>query len=191
MVGYNLRFHPGLLRLRELLHAGAIGKPLSRAGRSGRVPARLAPVGGLSPRATALGATWAAAPVLTFSHELDSVCWLLGAPHAVTADGRARQLARDRHRGHRRDRAAASPTDALARCTSTSSRAPQRAACRDRRRRRRPALGVRDQSPPALRARRHASGASRKATGASSATTCTWPSCAISSTACGARSSDR
>jgi predicted dehydrogenase len=29
MVGYNLRFHPGLLRLRQLLHAGAIGQPLA------------------------------------------------------------------------------------------------------------------------------------------------------------------
>jgi predicted dehydrogenase len=84
MVGYNLRFHPGLVRFKELLGQGAVGRPVSvraevgeylpdwhpwedyRASYSGRVQ-----LGG--------GA------LLTFSHELDSLCWLLGAPSRLVA----------------------------------------------------------------------------------------------------------
>ena len=84
MVGYNLRFHPGLRRLKALADQQAIGRILSaraeyaeylpdwhpwedyRASYSGRRD-----LGG--------GA------VLTLSHALDAVCWLLGAPRRLTA----------------------------------------------------------------------------------------------------------
>jgi len=83
MVGYNLRFHPGLQRLRQLVHTVRSGGWCrTRGGR--RVPARLASLGGLSPGYSAqrnLGG----GPVLTFSHELTRCYWLLGAPASVTA----------------------------------------------------------------------------------------------------------
>jgi predicted dehydrogenase len=87
MVGYNLRFHPGLQRLRELLRRGAIGRPLTARAEMGEY------LPGWHPwedyRQSYSGRReLGGGPVLTFSHELDSVCWLLGAPMAVTAVAR-------------------------------------------------------------------------------------------------------
>jgi predicted dehydrogenase len=84
MVGYNLRFHPGLRRLRELLHGGAIGKPLSVRAAVGEYLPDWHPWEDY--RASYSGRKeLGGGPVLTFSHELDSVCWLLGPPNCVTA----------------------------------------------------------------------------------------------------------
>lgn len=81
-VGYNLRFHPGLRRMRELLRAGAIGKPLTARAEMGEWLPGWHPWEdyrqGYSARRGLGGG-----PILTFSHELDSLCWLLGPPHRV------------------------------------------------------------------------------------------------------------
>ncbi len=84
MVGYNLRFHPGLQRLRHLLHAGAIGRPLSVRAESGEY------LPGWHPwedyrRSYSGRKDLGGGAVLTFSHELDAVYWLLGEPSTVTA----------------------------------------------------------------------------------------------------------
>ncbi|MDQ3810480.1 MAG: Gfo/Idh/MocA family oxidoreductase [Chloroflexota bacterium] len=83
-VGYNLRFHPGLARLRELLHQGAVGEPLSVRAQAGEYLPDWHPwedyrVSYAARRDQGGGA------VLTLSHELDAVYWLFGAPTRVTA----------------------------------------------------------------------------------------------------------
>jgi predicted dehydrogenase len=84
MVGYNLRFHAGLDRFRELLHQGAIGRPVSVRAESGEYLPDWHPWEdyrtSYSGRADLGGGA-----LLTFSHELDSLCWLLGAPSRVMA----------------------------------------------------------------------------------------------------------
>lgn len=83
MVGYNLRFHPGLARLRDLLHAGAIGRPLSARAEMGEYLPGWHPGEDYRPSYSGrvdLGG----GPVLTFSHELDAICWLLGRPAKVS-----------------------------------------------------------------------------------------------------------
>jgi predicted dehydrogenase len=84
MVGYNLRFHPGLKRLKALIEAGAIGKIVSARAEAGEYLPDWHPWEdyrqGYSARADQGGGA-----ILTFSHELDSLCWLLGRPRQVTA----------------------------------------------------------------------------------------------------------
>jgi predicted dehydrogenase len=83
-VGYNLRFHPGLARLRELLHAGDIGRPMTARIENGEFLPGWHPWEdyrrGYSARRELGGG-----PVLTFSHELDTLLWLLGRPARLTA----------------------------------------------------------------------------------------------------------
>jgi predicted dehydrogenase len=84
MVGYNLRFHPGLVRLKELLEQGAVGKPVSARAEAGEY------LPGWHPwedyRASYSGrADLGGGALLTFSHELDSLCWVLGAPSRIVA----------------------------------------------------------------------------------------------------------
>jgi predicted dehydrogenase len=83
-VGYNLRFHPGLARLRELLYAGDIGRPLTARIESGEFLPGWHPWEdyrhGYSARRDMGGG-----PVLTFSHEIDTLLWLLGRPVRLTA----------------------------------------------------------------------------------------------------------
>jgi predicted dehydrogenase len=84
MVGYNFRFHPGLARLREQVRAGAIGRVVSARAEVGEYLPDWHPWEdyrqGYSARQNLGGGA-----VLTFSHELDSLCWVLGAPTRVTA----------------------------------------------------------------------------------------------------------
>jgi predicted dehydrogenase len=84
MVGYNLRFHPGLVRLRDLLQQQAIGRVISVRAEVGEYLPDWHPLEdyrhGYSGRRELGGGA-----VLTFSHELDAVCWLLGAPSRVVA----------------------------------------------------------------------------------------------------------
>ncbi len=87
MVGYNLRFHPGLARTRELLLAGAIGRPVSARAEMGEY------LPGWHPWEDYRGSysgqrSLGGGPILTFSHELDSLCWLLGRPLRLTAMAR-------------------------------------------------------------------------------------------------------
>jgi predicted dehydrogenase len=82
MVGYNLRFHPGLARIRQLVSQKAIGKVVSARAEMGEYLPDWHPGEdyrhGYSARRDLGGG-----PVLTFSHELDALCWILGAPSQV------------------------------------------------------------------------------------------------------------
>jgi predicted dehydrogenase len=82
MVGYNLRFHPGLARVKELVDAGAVGHIVSVRASVGEYLPGWHPAEdyrrGYSARRDLGGGA-----VLTLSHELDAVCWLLGAPSQV------------------------------------------------------------------------------------------------------------
>ncbi|MBV9322224.1 MAG: Gfo/Idh/MocA family oxidoreductase [Chloroflexi bacterium] len=83
-VAYNLRFHPGLARMKALVEQAAIGRVLSARAEVGEYLPDWHPwedyrVSYSGRRDLGGGA------VLTFSHELDALCWLLGAPRAVTA----------------------------------------------------------------------------------------------------------
>jgi predicted dehydrogenase len=84
MVGYNLRFHPGLKRLKALLDEGALGRIVSARAEAGEYLPGWHPWedyrGGYSARSDLGGGA-----VLTFSHELDALCWLLGPPRRLTA----------------------------------------------------------------------------------------------------------
>jgi predicted dehydrogenase len=82
MVGYNLRFHPGLARVKELVGAGAVGRIVSVRATVGEYLPGWHPAEdyrqGYSARRDLGGGA-----VLTLSHELDAVGWLLGAPAQV------------------------------------------------------------------------------------------------------------
>ena len=84
IVGYNLRFHPGLVRARELLLVGSVGRPLSARAEMGEYLPAWHPWEdyrqGYSARRELGGG-----PILTLSHELDSLCWLLGRPERVVS----------------------------------------------------------------------------------------------------------
>ena len=78
-IGYNMRFHPGLKILKELIDSGTIGRVLWLSVEAGQYlpdwrpwqnyresySARLELGGGI---------------ILDGSHELDYICWLLGRP---------------------------------------------------------------------------------------------------------------
>jgi predicted dehydrogenase len=84
MVGYNLRFHPGLARLKALLDTNAIGRIVSARAEAGEFLPDWHPWedyrNGYAARRDLGGGA-----VLTFSHELDALCWLLGPPRRLTA----------------------------------------------------------------------------------------------------------
>jgi predicted dehydrogenase len=84
LVGYNLRFHPGLQRVRELLSANAVGRVVSARAEAGEYLPDWHPwedyTKGYAARRDLGGGA-----LLTLSHELDSLCWLLGAPRRVLA----------------------------------------------------------------------------------------------------------
>lgn len=95
MVGYNLRFHPGLQRLRELLGANAIGRLVSARAEAGEYLPDWHPWEDYRQSYAARRERGGGA-LLTFSHELDSLCWLLGAPRRLAAlVGRASSLELD------------------------------------------------------------------------------------------------
>jgi predicted dehydrogenase len=84
MVAYNLRFHPGLRRLKALVDAQAIGRIVSARADVGEYLPDWHPWedyrGGYAARRDLGGGA-----VLTSSHELDAMCWLLGPPRRLTA----------------------------------------------------------------------------------------------------------
>jgi len=84
MVGYNLRFHPGLVRLRELVRQNAIGRIVSARAEVGEYLPDWHPWEDYR-RGSDARRDLGGGPVLTFSHELDALCWILGAPSRVTA----------------------------------------------------------------------------------------------------------
>lgn len=84
MVGYNLRFHPGLARFRQLIQQGAVGRVISVRAEAGEYLPNWHPWedyrASYSSRRDLGGGA-----LLTFSHELDSLCWVFGAPSRVMA----------------------------------------------------------------------------------------------------------
>jgi predicted dehydrogenase len=84
MVAYNLRFHPGLVRTKALLDQHVIGRVVSARAEASEYLPDWHPWedyrAGYSARRDLGGGA-----VLTFSHELDALCWLLGAPRQVAA----------------------------------------------------------------------------------------------------------
>lgn len=85
-VGYQLRFHPGLTRLRELLDAGAIGRPLAARLEFGEYLPAWHPWEdyreGYAARRELGGGV-----LLTQIHDIDYACWLFGTPARVSAVG--------------------------------------------------------------------------------------------------------
>jgi len=84
MVGYNLRFHPGLMRLKALVDQDAIGRVLSARAEVGEFLPDWHPWEDYRDSYAGRSDLGGGA-VLTFSHELDAVCWLLGAPRRISA----------------------------------------------------------------------------------------------------------
>lgn len=84
MVGYNLRFHPGLIAMRRALNEGRIGKLLAMRAEVGQHLPTWRP--GTDYR---LGVSASAAlgggALLELSHELDLACWLGGGVEKVFA----------------------------------------------------------------------------------------------------------
>ena len=85
-VGYQLRFHPGLMRLRELLDGGAIGRPLAARLEFGEYLPAWHPWEdyreGYAARRDLGGGV-----LLTQIHDIDYACWLFGPPTRVSAVG--------------------------------------------------------------------------------------------------------
>jgi len=76
-VGYNLRFHAGLRRLKELLDAGAIGRPLALQAEFGQYLPDWRPARDYRQGYNA-HAAMGGSIILDASHELDYVRWLAG-----------------------------------------------------------------------------------------------------------------
>src|SRR5262249_10876984 len=85
LVGFNLRFEPGLLRARELLASGELGRPLVARGVAGQYLPDWHPWEdyrrGYSARRELGGGV-----LLDFSHELDVAAWLFGDPDRVACE---------------------------------------------------------------------------------------------------------
>lgn len=86
MVGYNLRFHPSLRAMKQLLDSGTIGQILSVRAEVGQYLPDWRPDRdyrhGVTARAELGGGV-----LLELSHEIDYLNWLIGLPKAVTARG--------------------------------------------------------------------------------------------------------
>ena len=84
MVGYNLRFHPGLARLKQLVQQNVIGRVVSSRAEVGEYLPDWHPWENYRQSYSGSRQLGGGA-VLTFSHELDALCWLLGPPKTITA----------------------------------------------------------------------------------------------------------
>lgn len=85
-VGYQMRFHPALRRLRELLDRRAIGQVVSARVDIGEFLPAAHPYEDYR-ESYAARAVLGGGVVLSQSHELDYVCWLFGMPRRVFATG--------------------------------------------------------------------------------------------------------
>lgn len=86
-VAYYRRYYPKLLKMKQLLDAGAIGEPVSASIHlSSRLhPARLGPEEQHQRWHLSAELSGGGALVDTGSHRLDILCWLLGKPDRVAA----------------------------------------------------------------------------------------------------------
>lgn len=89
-IAYYRRYYPKLLRAKELLHAGAIGEPVSvQIHCTQRLePGKMTPDNWRLDQALSGGG----ALVDTGSHRLDLLCWLLGEPELVAALAERQEL---------------------------------------------------------------------------------------------------
>jgi predicted dehydrogenase len=71
-IGFNLHFHPALLRLKELVDSGTLGTPL-------QVTYRLGSYITLVNSRSRYQANLRGALLLDYAHQPDMICWLLGA----------------------------------------------------------------------------------------------------------------
>jgi predicted dehydrogenase len=85
-VGYQLRFHPGLARLRELLDGGAVGRPLAARLEFGEYLPAWHPWEDYR-QSYAARRELGGGVLLTQIHEIDYACWLFGTPGRVSAVG--------------------------------------------------------------------------------------------------------
>jgi predicted dehydrogenase len=83
MVGYNLRFHPGLERMRSLIHKRAIGTVVSARAEVGEYLPDWHPWEDYR-RSYSGRRDLGGGALLTFSHDLDALCWVIGAPVRVS-----------------------------------------------------------------------------------------------------------
>src|SRR5262249_47206669 len=83
-VAYNPRFHPRVQRMKELVNAEAIGKIVSARAEASEYLPDWHPWEDYRQSYSGRRDLGGGA-VLTFSHELDTVCWLLGPPKRLTA----------------------------------------------------------------------------------------------------------
>ena len=81
-VGYNLRFHPGLQKLKELIDSGSLGRILWLSAEAGQYLPDWRPWQNYRDSYTARQALGGGI-ILDGSHELDYICWLLGRPTEV------------------------------------------------------------------------------------------------------------
>lgn len=89
-VAYYRRYYPKLIRMKELLDAGAIGEPVSAEI---HLSSRLDPQT-ITPRSWRLDAEIGGGGALvdTGSHRLDLLCWMLGEPERVAAFADRREM---------------------------------------------------------------------------------------------------
>jgi glutamate-1-semialdehyde aminotransferase/spore coat polysaccharide biosynthesis protein SpsF (cytidylyltransferase family)/predicted dehydrogenase len=82
-IGYNLRFHPGVLILKELIDSGSLGRVLRLSAEAGQYLPDWRPQQNY--RDSYSGKREMGGGILLDgSHELDYVCWFLGRPDEVT-----------------------------------------------------------------------------------------------------------
>jgi predicted dehydrogenase len=83
-VAYNYRFHPGLARLKALVDQHAIGRIVSGRAEVGEYLPDWHPWEDYR-RSYSGRRDLGGGVVLTLSHDIDALCWVLGAPRRVTA----------------------------------------------------------------------------------------------------------
>jgi len=89
-IAYYRRYYPKLIRMKELLDGGAIGRPVNAQVHFGsRVPLQ-----DVTPRNWRLNAALSGGGALvdTGSHRLDLLCWMLGEPERVAAFAEIQEL---------------------------------------------------------------------------------------------------
>jgi predicted dehydrogenase len=84
LVGFQFRFHPGLLKVKELLDDGAIGRPLSAGAHWGEYLPNWHPWEDYR-KSYSARSDLGGGVVLTLTHPLDYLYWLLGDVEALMA----------------------------------------------------------------------------------------------------------
>lgn len=85
-VGYQLRFHPAVIQMRDLLRRGVIGAVMSATAQFVEHLADAHPYEDYR-HSYAARAELGGGVILCFIHEVDYLCWLFGLPHRVSTSG--------------------------------------------------------------------------------------------------------